>query len=458
MGTITIVGTGWSWGQLTLDAVDALNSGKRIVLHTDRCGCAEWLSERGIPFESLDDLYERCEDFDEHADAAAEAVREAARKGDVIYAVADVRDMSAVRLASSGDVKVIAGPPSEGALLALAKGEACCVSASDWEKFHLSARENCFVRELDGQALAGEVKLKLMEVYPEESEIWLLRGDSVPEKLPLYELDRVDELDHRASALIPAHPDIHTLERYDYDHLVEIIRFLCSPQGCPWDRVQTHESLRPCILEEAYEVIDAIDEGDTDHLYDELGDMLLQVVLHAEIGRKHGEFDSGDVTTAICRKMLMRHTHVFGRDHADNAGEVLGLWSKNKMAERGQKTRTDAMRDVTRTLPATLRAAKVLKRAGEVGVSAGSVDEALTACREALSRGLEDEEAFGRALFALCDAARLSGVDPELALNGASDRFIQKFERLESKMLESGDSFETMAAEKLHEYWLSVKL
>lgn len=458
MGTITVVGAGFTRGQLTLEAAEVLSSGARVMLHTGRCGCAEWLKEQGVPFETLDGLYEACEDFDEHAQAAAKAVRDAAAEGDVAYVVFDVRDRSAVALAAGGDVRVIAGPPAEGALLALVAGEMRCVEASDWEAFHLTARENCFVREIDGQALACEVKLKLMEVYPEESEIWLLRGEGAPEKLPLYALDRASGLDHRACALIPAQRDVMKLERYDYEHLIELIRFLVSPQGCPWDRVQTHESLRPYMLEEAYEVIDSIDEGSPEHLYDELGDLLLQIALHAEIGRKHGEFDSGDITTAICRKMIHRHTHVFGRDRADDAGEVLGLWTKNKMAERGQATRTAAMRDVNRTLPATLRAVKVLKRASEAGVCRRDAGEALMDCAARLPGAGEDEARFGETLMALCDLARRQGIDPELALNAATDRFIGKFEALEDQIRAEGRDFETISPETLREYWNLVKL
>ena len=170
MGMITVVGTGWTTGQLTLDAIQALSSGARVILHTDRCVCADWLREKGIAFESLDALYDSCDDFDQHAAAAAQAVLDAAGTDDIVYGVFDVRDRSACRLVErdTDRVRVVAGPPAEGALLAFAQGEMRCVEASDWEEFHLTARENCYVREVDGQALAGEVKLRLMEVYPEE--------------------------------------------------------------------------------------------------------------------------------------------------------------------------------------------------------------------------------------------------------------------------------------------------
>ena len=458
MGEITIVGAGWTRGQLTLDAVEALQSGVRVILHTERCGCAAWLREKGIAFESLDALYDACEDFDEHAEAAAKAVQQASMDGDVVYAVLDIRDRSAVKLAQDRPVRVIAGPPAEGALLALVTGEARCVEASDWEDFHLTARENCFVREIDGQALASEVKLRLMEVYPEEGEIYLLRGDAPPEKLPLYAMDRSGAFDHRTCALVPAQRDVLKLERYDFDHLIEIIRFLCSPRGCPWDRVQTHESLRSSVLEEAYEVIDAIDERSPEHLYDELGDMLLQVALHAEIARKHGEFDSGDVTTAICEKMIRRHTHVFGKDRADDAEAVLGLWDKNKMAERGQRTRTETLRDVTRTLPATLRAVKVLKRAAEAGIGRPDADAAMADCVDRLGGAGEDAERFGALLLALCDLARMKGIDPELALSAATDRLISNFGAMEAEILKKGERLETISPESLRKYWNLVKL
>ena len=464
MGRITVIGTGWSAGQLTLDAIDALTGGGRILLHTDRCGCAAWLRERHLEFASLDALYEECEDFDEHASAAARAVLDAAAREDVVYAVADVRDrsVSALCAACLEGVRVIAGPPVEGSLMALVTGEMRCVEASDWEAFHLSAHENCLVRELDGRELAGEVKLKLMEVYPEESEIWMLQGDADPVRLPLYTMDRGDRFDHRTCVLVPAQQDIMKQERYDFSHLMEIIGFLCSPNGCPWDRVQTHESLRPCILEEAYEVIDAIDEGDVEHLYDELGDMLLQVALHAEIGRRHGEFDISDVTTAICEKMISRHTHVFGRDQAENAEEVLGLWSKNKMAERGQRTHAESMRDITRSLPATLRAAKLFKRAAEAGLGDADAGEAFARVVDQIRvlevSGDATEAALGDLLLTLCGYARLKGVDPELALNGASDRFIARFEKIEGEILENGRTLASLPSKTLREYWDLVKL
>ena len=463
MGKITVVGAGWTRGELTLNAIEALKRSDAILLHTDRCGCADWLKQNGMPFTSLDALYETCDDFDIHAQAVADAVLAAGSAGDLAYVVSDIRDRSVSSLIEriGTAVQVIPGPPSEGALLALVRGEARLVAASEWEQFHPSARESCLVRELDNRALASEVKLRLMEAYPEESEVWLLQGESEPVSMPLFTLDRGDRFDHRTCLLVPAQNSITVLERYDFGHLIDIMRRLCAPDGCPWDRVQTHASLRTCLLEETYEVIDAIDEGDVDHLYDELGDLLMLVALHAEIARRHGEFDISDVTTAVCQKLISRHTHIYGDDTAVNEAEVLRLWSRNKMTERSQQTRTEAMRAVTRSLPAMLRAIKVLKRSAELGLGEADIEAARQRCEALIRQPWVQENAerhMGDMLMALAELTRLGKVDPEIALNGAVGRFIDRFESVETEIARSGLPAEDLTEETLRNYWNSVKL
>ena len=463
MGKITVIGAGWTRGELTLNAIEALKRNDAIVLHTDRCGCADWLKLNGMPFTSLDALYETCDDFDIHAQAAADAVIAASSEGNVAYVVSDIRDRSVSCLIEriGTAVQVIPGPPSEGALLALVRGEARMAAASEWAQFHPSARESSLVRELDSRELASEVKLRLMEAYPEEWEVWLLQGESEPVRMPLYTLDRGDRFDHRTCLLVPSQPSITELERYDFGHLNEIMRRLCAPDGCPWDRVQTHASLRTSLLEETYEVIDAIDDGDVDHLYDELGDLLMQVVLHAEIARRHGEFDISDVTTAICQKLISRHTHIYGDDTAEDEAQVLQLWNRNKMAERNQHTHSEAMRSVTRSLPAMLRAIKVLKRSAELGLGEADIEAARQRCEAQIRQPWMQENAehhMGDIMMALAELARLGKVDPEIALNGAVRRFIDRFESVEEKMIPNGVPAGNLAEETLRNYWNSVKL
>lgn len=461
MAKITIVGVGLEMGQLTFDAANALKSGAQVILHTEHIGCVQWLKEENIPFESLDALYEDCTDFDAHAARAAEMVLERAQTGDVVYAVYDVRDRSAAALlARDSKIRVIAGPPVEGALLARLDGATRTLEASDWEAFRLSAQENTLVRELNSRELTSEVKLKLMECYPDETRCFVLSGDGSVAHLPLYDLDRLKKYDHRSCVLVPAQRDLTKLERYSFDELVQIMHILQGTNGCPWDKAQTHESLRPYMLEETYEVLDAINEADSDHLYDELGDLLMQVVMHAEIGKRHGEFDISDSTTAICRKMIDRHTHIFGNDSAQTPDSVLDLWARNKMKERGQTTYTETLREVSKTLPALLRAGKIMSKAAGAGVVIQDADALCAEIAQAakcLPGSAEQEAALGDLLLRVCALAKAVGVEPELALNEAADDFINRFEALEKERSAAGETLPA-AGEATQEYWNRVKL
>ena len=467
MSPIIVIGCGYRREQLTLEAAEALKSVEQVILHTQRCGLKDWLEEQGVGFSSLDALYESAEDFDQHALLAAQAVLEAAQNGSVAYAVFDVRDVSVSELMrmAGGSVRVIAGPPVEEGLWALAGGATDCWAASEWETCTLHADRNALIRELDRRELAAEVKLRLMDCYPEESEIYVRAGDGEITQTTLVELDRLPAYDHRLSVLIPAQRELTRLERYGFDELNRVIRILRAPGGCPWDRKQTHQTLRTNLVEEAYEAVDAIDREDMDALYDELGDVLLQIVLHAEIAREHGDFTIQDETTAITHKMIFRHQHVFGSAKADTADEVLDLWQKVKKAERHQETQAEVLRGVTKSLPALMRAEKVQKRAADVGFDWESAQAAFYKIgeeAEELSRAVESasgvEEEAGDLLFAVVNVLRLLKLDPEIALNRATDKFTARFAEMERLILADGKKLADMTLSEMDAYWDRVKL
>ena len=203
------------------------------------------------------------------------------------------------------------------------------------------------------------------------------------------------------------------------------------------------------MVEEAYEIVDAIDADEPFHLADELGDMLLQVAFHAEIAKRYSEFDMSDVTTAICEKMIKRHSHIFGHDHASNSGEVATLWEKNKMRERGQTRYSESLREVSKSFPAMMRAAKVLKRLDGACDCAETVESARKSAEKAILDGTD----VGDALLKCVSLARAMGEDPEIALNAATDRLIRRFETLEN-----GRNAGELSEETLQEYWNLVKL
>ncbi len=225
-------------------------------------------------------------------------------------------------------------------------------------------------------------------------------------------------------------------DRYTMDDLVEIMRLLRQPDGCPWDRVQTHESIRRNMIEEAYEAVDAIDRGDKAGMQEELGDVLMQVVFHAQLEREQGGFTFDDVVDGVCKKLVFRHPHVFGDRRADGAGSALSVWEAQKKIEKSQSSQTDSMRSVPRMFPALIRAAKLQEKAARSGMDWQTADQALDAVQAALdalrAHPANAAQSCGALLFAAVGAARKLQVEPEHALADAGDAFIDGFSQIET--------------------------
>jgi len=268
---------------------------------------------------------------------------------------------------------------------------------------------------------------------------------------------------------------------YSMDDFLSVIRRLLAPDGCPWDRVQTHDSLRRNLIEEAYETVDAIESGIADRIKDELGDVLLQVVFHAAIAERDGNFTFTDVTDNISRKLISRHTHVFGNDEADSPDAVLSVWDKNKMLEKGQTSFSQTLTDVPHGLPALMRAEKLQRRAAKAGFDwpdaqgalekvaeeLSEIEEALTLNGKSLYGKLNIEKdpvvydqveaEMGDFLFAAVNYARLLGIDPEVALNRTNQKFIRRFSQVETLATGEGKILEKMNLEEMDLLWDAVK-
>lgn len=256
--------------------------------------------------------------------------------------------------------------------------------------------------------------------------------------------------------------DFQYKDSYDVNDLVEIVRILRSPGGCPWDAEQTHESIRRDFLEETYEVAEAIDEGSTEHLKEELGDVLLQVALHTRIEEEQGNFNLDDVADGVCKKLIYRHPHVFGDVSVSGTGEVLTNWDALKRKEKHQATHTDALNSVARSLPALWRAEKVQKKAKKAGFDwpdvSGALDklsEELTEFKAAVAENSNVEEELGDLLFSAVNAARFVKVDPETALQKATEKFIARFRRVED--LAGDRPMEDMDLAELDKLWEQAK-
>ena len=253
-------------------------------------------------------------------------------------------------------------------------------------------------------------------------------------------------------------------KEYDARDLVTIVELLRLPGGCPWDMEQTHESIRNDLIEETYEVIEAIDTGDPALLREELGDVLLQVAMHARMEEEAGRCTFDDVANDICKKMIHRHPHVFGDVRADTSGEVLANWEVIKSEEKKRETVTDKLTAIPRQYPALMRAAKVGKKAKtmdfpDVDSVLSKVGEELDEVREALADGREAElaEEIGDLLFSAANLARKAGVDPELALTRATDKFISRFAAVEALATAAGRDLSDMSDAEKDDLWENAK-
>lgn len=255
-------------------------------------------------------------------------------------------------------------------------------------------------------------------------------------------------------------------DKYTIEDLLEIVRILRAPGGCPWDRAQTHESIKKSMIEETYEAIEALDNKDDKAFANELGDVLLQVILHATIAKERNAFDFDDILKEICDKLITRHTHVFGEKRAENEEEALKTWNENKKKEKKQKSYSELVRDIPRGLPALMSAEKVQKKAKSSGFDWDKTEEVFEKLREEteeLKQAYENEskaryaEEYGDVLFSMVNLGRFLGVDPEIELMSATRKFTERFCRMEELASEENKRLDELDMRQMDELWRKTK-
>ena len=449
---ITIAALGPDSGEmLTMGALAAMKQADALVLRTVRHGAAKVLEQQGIAFQTLDALYERSEDFDELCHLAAEAlVKKAKTCEGLCYAVSEPGSDATVRALAAalpGDVtlRVVGG-------VSLADCAACAVipfgvntenlraiTALSVTELRVQADSPQVITEIDNRYLASDVKLWLSDLFEDEMTVYFLENAAQPgaeaRPIPLCELDRQAHYDHRTAVLVPR-VSVYERSRATYEDFVEVISRLRGPGGCPWDRAQTHHTLRQYMIEEACEAAEAMDGDDDMKIADELGDVLLQVVLNSCIGAEHRAFTDRDVTSMAAHKMITRHEHVFGKAKAESAQAVTSVWENAKKKERGEQTALERVLDIAPSLPALMRAQKAVRREqqakGETRVLQAVLEDARCAV-DALAQEGAGEKELGAALIKLCAAAHAMDLDAETALRSAITANIERLRNEEKK-------------------------
>ena len=478
---IKIVGLGPGAPEaLTIGAVKVLEESNNLYFRTEKHPTVDYLRKSLEGFKTCDNYYEEGGSFDEvYSNIATNLIEEYKKNGELVYAVpghplvAEKSVLNLISLCDENNIKYEILPavsfidammdrlkidPIEGLKI---------IDAFDIKNQILDKRIGTIITQVYNPLIASEVKLELLEYYNDETEIQYVRaagieGQESIRTIPLYELDMQEDIDYLTSVYIPKDLD----NKKDFYDLIKVIETLRGENGCPWDIEQTHESIKNQILEESYEVVEAIENNDIDGLIEELGDVLLHVVFHSVIGKEDGYFNISDIIEAITGKMIYRHPHVFGNEHRDSSEEVLKSWEELKTKEKQFETLTDEMKGVAKTLPSLIRASKVQKKAAKVGFDFNDVDEASKKIEEELKEILDVYktnnrekilEEVGDLLFACINVARLLKIDGEEALNSVINKFIQRFSFIETEVLKEGKKLTEVSVEDMNKLWEMAK-
>ncbi|MBE7084762.1 MAG: nucleoside triphosphate pyrophosphohydrolase [Clostridiales bacterium] len=471
---ITVIGLGVRAGDLTKRGeraiIEAQEKGFPILVRTAKTRSYQSVLDLGVEHTCLDFVYERSRNFATLAKNLAKQVLEAGENAVYLVDGASLEDTSVKILQKRlrGKMEIIDGVSKVTAILGLAGLKGCSYTALSayelLEKIEGGLTLPLVVYDLDDRALAGDCKLALGDLFGEETQTRYVIGDKAV-KIPLYALDRQKEYDYTSAVVIEEKPLLEKT-RFTIEDLKEIIVRLRMPDGCPWDRVQTCESIKMSAVEEAYELVDAIDQEDDEKILEEAGDVLMQAVFHAVLKEETGAFTLTDVLTGVCNKLISRHTHVFGKDSAESENGALNVWEKNKMQEKHQTTYADAVNDVPKCFPAVMRAQKVGKRASKAGMDFADVQSASTRVQEELAEFFEAyrlgnkediEKELGDVLFAVVNVGRKAGCDCEKALKESVERFAKRFTEAERLALADGKDVLTLSESEWDSYYVKAK-
>ncbi|MED3648585.1 nucleoside triphosphate pyrophosphohydrolase [Halalkalibacterium halodurans] len=481
--TITVIGLGaGDLEQLPLGVYRLILNQDHLYVRTKDHPVIEELIGDGHSFTFFDSIYEQHETFEAVYDAIVAELLEAAKSKEILYAVPGhplvaertVQLLLAAEREGRVTVKILGGQsfldPMFSALR-IDPVEGCQVlDGTMLSRDEVHVTQHIVICQVYDQMIASHVKLTLMELLPDDYEVTVATAVGTKneklETVPLYELDRVTTISNLTAVYVPPVEDEVILYQ-DFRTLRQIIATLRGPDGCPWDKKQTHQSLKKYLLEEAYEVLEAIDEENEDHLVEELGDLLLQVLLHAQIGEDDGWFQIEDVIRSISEKMIRRHPHVFGERQVEDAEDVVETWDEIKKAEKGEdQASTSILGKIPKGLPSLMLAFELQKKAAKVGFDWAEVepmwaklDEELHEFKEEIQAGHSQEMAkeFGDVLFVLVNIGRFYNIYAEEALHRTNEKFKRRFQSIEQAITARGGTLEESSLEEMDVLWNQAK-
>ncbi|MGM0396547.1 MAG: nucleoside triphosphate pyrophosphohydrolase [Bacillota bacterium] len=483
MSRIFVVGLGpGNIDDLTLGAIRRMESGKPNYLRTERHPSVEYMKEIGIEYTAFDKLYDTKESFEKVYESIVSELTSAAKThGDINYFVPGNPMVAehTVRMLLEQDeykIEIVSGMSFIEPILEIAGADPVeglkVLDGIGLERSRIDINSHQIFTQVYNSRVMSETKLVLMDILPSEYGVILIHNGGMEEKeiverIPLHEIDRSEHIGSLTSLFVPR-LDKNEHKLYDFNDIQDIMKRLRGEDGCPWDREQDHLSIRGAILEEAYELVEALEDEDPEHIVEELGDLLLQVVFHAQIGHENGDFNPIQVTSSLANKLITRHPHVFFEKNVDNSKEVVYNWNKIKYANRNITTLSERLRNIPR-LPALLRSYKIQERAADIGFDWDSIEGSSDKISEELAEVLEAasihgpgsllvESEIGDLLFAAVNLSRFLEVNPEVALGRTIEKFTKRLEEMEYMADRMGIVMEEMTLEEMDSLWDKVKL
>lgn len=425
---ITVIGLGRCYGDITDRGKKAMNGADKLVFRTFLGNPSKKYKTENAA--SFDGLFESCANFDElNVKIADELIRLDAEFGSVAYCVDGdgYSDAAVCELLKKVDAEIIPGVGASSAKKPCSAVLNITATRLVGTRPMLDTSAALEITEIDNALLAGEVKLYLGGFYSDVQPVTLFINGKA-ETIALEQLDRFKKYDCSVSAFIDESVG-YEKDKYCFADVLRIMSKLTAPDGCEWDKAQTHESIRINMIEEAYEAVAAIINDDSENLIEELGDVLLQTVFHSDMAERGGEFSFSDVVNGLCTKLVTRHTHIFGKNKAEDAEAALGFWEKAKAIEKNYKSFADTLDSVPESFPALLYAEKVIKKAAKGGydVRTQNLTEQLKAAA--------DNKNTGAVLFLATALAAADKCDAEVELMAKSLKFVSECKK---KLPDSG--------------------
>ena len=455
---ITVVGMGRKCGDLTLDGRATIENADVVVVKSQRTHVAEAVAAIRGDAIYCDDLYETAVDFDSLNDEIVKRLKSFGKKKVAFCVVGEGADDTTVQ--KLGGVKIIAGVSLQSAVLGGNMPAGTVIyTAQDLCAAGTVFPQPTVVKNIDDKYIASEIQLRLLTCFDVDTEVVFCCKNTV-KRFPLSELTK-QRFDYQAALLIAPKP-LTERQVFSYQDCADILTVLCGENGCPWDRAQTHKSIIKNVIEEAYELADALEKEDTDHTVEELGDLLMQVLFHLEIGRNNGEYEPEAVYSGLCRKLIDRHPHVFGEVVARNADESLSVWDAQKLKEHKIKGTAENVLDVPRGMSAIMRAQKVQSRSSKGGYEFADVSQIIEKVKEELNEFLNADDGSrdmegGDLLFACVNLLRYSGVDAETALINSTEKYVARVVECERILEASGLRLKDLSEKQFDEIWEEAK-